>query len=154
MLFCSYIHAYQSAIWNFAASTRLASLGKTAAVEGDLVVADAAALLVQDDPGTAAPVVANAAPEAVKAAAGGGGGKGAGDYRGLPEVHVVTAAEAANGTYGLEQVVLPLPGYAVTYPTNAIGAEYTKLLAADGVRFLLQSLAPPGDYCSELSNDH
>ena len=106
----------QSAIWNFAATARVSTLSKDGAVEGDLVVADVTVL----EPGAA---------KKDGAAAG-----GAGEYRGLPEVHVVTAEEAAASKYGLEQVVLPLPGYAVTYPTNGVGAEYVKLLKADGVQ--------------------
>ena len=36
-----------------------------------------------------------------------------------PEVHVVTVEEAAAGAYGIERVVLPLPGASVRYPEHA-----------------------------------
>jgi hypothetical protein len=36
-----------------------------------------------------------------------------------PEVHVVTAEEAAAGAYDIERVVLPLPGASVRYPEHA-----------------------------------
>lgn len=52
----------------------------------------------------------------------------------LAAVHVVTAEEAAAGTYSITDVVLPLPGGQVQYPQHAAGWElYCRLAAADGI---------------------
>ncbi len=51
-----------------------------------------------------------------------------------PAVHVLTAAEAASGQYALADVLLPLPGHAVTYPGHAAGAEYARAMAELGLQ--------------------
>jgi tRNA pseudouridine13 synthase len=53
--------------------------------------------------------------------------------------------------YSLLDVVLPLPGYSVTYPNNPVGEEYHKLLAADGLsseKFMhrVKDFSLPGSY--------
>lgn len=49
------------------------------------------------------------------------------------EVHVVTAAEAAAGTYSIDDVVLPLPGSQTRMPEHATAGVYASLAAADGI---------------------
>lgn len=39
--------------------------------------------------------------------------------RPAPQVHVVTAEEAAAKQFGIERIVLPLPGQAAVYPEHA-----------------------------------
>lgn len=47
--------------------------------------------------------------------------------------HVVTAEEAAAGTYSIDDVVLPLPGSESIYPTHATADVFRQLAEADGV---------------------
>ena len=51
------------------------------------------------------------------------------------EVRVVTDPKTVN----ISQVVLPLPGYTIQYPTNAIGDLYKEILAADGVQLSVKN---------------
>lgn len=51
------------------------------------------------------------------------------------EVSVVTDPE----TVSIRQVVLPLPGYTIRYPKNAIGDLYREILSADGVELSVKS---------------
>ena len=55
--------------------------------------------------------------------------------RPAPQVHVVTAEEAAAKQFGIERVVLPLPGHEAVYPEHATAQARHQ----DFVR-LLQSL--------------
>jgi tRNA pseudouridine13 synthase len=121
-----YVHAYQSKLWNAAAAGR-AELGLDV-LPGDLVLVGS--------PGTAAGDAADAgdamadggeeaaAPEETEAEAEAGGAPTAehrakGEVRGLRgrAVHRVTASEAAAKAFAIDQVVLPLPGHAVEYPS-------------------------------------
>jgi len=45
----------------------------------------------------------------------------------------VTAEEAAAGTYKIDDVVLPLPGKGIIYPTHEIGPLYQQRLQEDGI---------------------
>jgi len=51
------------------------------------------------------------------------------------DVHVVTDPNTVN----ISQVVLPLPGYTIQYPTNEIGDLYREILAADGVQLSVKN---------------
>lgn len=77
----------------------------------------------------------------------------------LPAVHVATAEEAAAGTWSVEDVVLPLPGCAVAYPSHDTGRIYRELAAKDGVpldglamhgarEFSMAAVRVGGDGCS------
>ncbi|XP_035258195.1 pseudouridylate synthase 7 homolog-like protein [Anguilla anguilla] len=100
-----YVHAYCSRVWNGAAACRLRRLGRgAAALRGDLVWTRE------------------------------GRGRGQGGEQTPQKVHVVTAAEEAEGVFSLSQVVLPMPGNAVKYPENALGPWYRERLERDGLR--------------------
>ena len=109
-----YVHAYQSYLFNHAASHRVETYGLNAAVEGDLVFVDPTSIVGielgsdndDDDDGAAAPPV---------------------------RVRYVTAEEAAAGSVPIDEVVLPLPAAGVLYPRHATADVYTRLAAADGV---------------------
>ncbi|KXH69546.1 tRNA pseudouridine synthase D [Colletotrichum salicis] len=107
-----YLHAYQSYAWNHAASHRWRLHGKTV-VEGDLVL---------DTCSTAAD--ANAEADADNE------GDDA-DSSSTP-ARALTAEEAASGTYTIHDIVLPSPGHAVAYPTNAVGDFYTTFMRDNG----------------------
>jgi tRNA pseudouridine13 synthase len=49
------------------------------------------------------------------------------------DVHVVTSADVAAGIYQLSDVVLPLPGFDVVYPTNSVGELAKQMLEKDGI---------------------
>uniref|UniRef100_A0A383W6L3 TRUD domain-containing protein n=1 Tax=Tetradesmus obliquus TaxID=3088 RepID=A0A383W6L3_TETOB len=143
-----YMHAWQSWLWNRAASERFRRYGAEQAVAGDLVLltteqqqqdADAEAAAAAAAGGSAAAAVdalydaedtgtADAADEGddVSAAASAAAR--------LASVHVVTAAEAAAGRFSIRDVVLPLPGGRVQYPQHEAGWQlYCRMAAADGV---------------------
>ncbi|KAK1676713.1 pseudouridine synthase [Colletotrichum godetiae] len=101
-----YLHAYQSYVWNHAASHRWRLHGKTV-VEGDLVL---------DSP----TADANADDDLDDA-----------DSSSAP-ARALTAEEAASGTYTIHDIVLPSPGHAVAYPTNAVGDFYSTFMRDNG----------------------
>ncbi|KAF9872638.1 pseudouridine synthase [Colletotrichum karsti] len=98
-----YLHAYQSYVWNHAASHRWRLYGDKV-VEGDLVFTQSQAEAENDDDDDAATADARA----------------------------LTAEEAASGRYTIHDVVLPSPGHAVVYPTNALGEFYTTFMRDNG----------------------
>ncbi|KAH7350012.1 tRNA pseudouridine synthase D [Plectosphaerella cucumerina] len=97
-----YLHAYQSYIWNHAASHRWSKHGSTV-VEGDLVL---------DGP---------AEEEDIEDAA-------STTSRDATSAHPLTAEEASSGRYTIHDIVLPTPGHSVTYPTNDTGDFYTTFM--------------------------
>ncbi|KAF4783026.1 tRNA pseudouridine synthase D [Colletotrichum scovillei] len=105
-----YLHAYQSYVWNHAASHRWRLYGKNV-VEGDLVLDSSSADADAD--------------------ADNEGGDDDADSSSAP-ARALTAEEAASGTYTIHDIVLPSPGHAVAYPTNAIGEFYTIFMRENG----------------------
>ncbi|GFR51214.1 hypothetical protein Agub_g13586, partial [Astrephomene gubernaculifera] len=133
-----YLHAWQSALWNAAASHRIRHYGHERVVVGDLVLPrrrHGASTTNGDD-----------VEDAALMAADGGGGDGDVDYEmedaaaaegaegaasaktttsaagRLSAVRVVTEADVAAGRYDVFDVVLPLPGTEVSYPEHETGA--------------------------------
>ncbi|KAJ2002502.1 multisubstrate pseudouridine synthase 7 [Coemansia thaxteri] len=96
-----YVHAYQSFVWNSAASQRLARHGIAGPVVGDL---------------------------AIKAAAF---GEPQLEESSRVEPTLVTAQNIAQ--FSIYDVVLPLPGWAVTYPEHDIKGVYVSLMKQDGL---------------------
>ncbi|RCI11581.1 hypothetical protein L249_7160 [Ophiocordyceps polyrhachis-furcata BCC 54312] len=137
-----YLHAYQSYVWNHAASRRWELFGSSV-VEGDLVLIDEA-LNKEDeeedqdnddlllDPTTASTSSTTTTTTTVTA-------------------RPLTAEEALSNRYSIQDVVLPSPGYAVTYPSNALGTFYQDFMARDGLdphkmRRLRREFSLPGHY--------
>ncbi|KAG7100809.1 Multisubstrate pseudouridine synthase 7 like protein [Verticillium longisporum] len=117
-----YLHAYQSYVWNHAASRRWALHGD-AVVEGDLVVVDAAP---KPDTSVTDPELVRAQPD------GQANSHGQNDDDEPDEptaARPLTAEEATSGRYTIHDVVLPSPGDAVLYPSNALGAFYEAFMA-------------------------
>ncbi|QDZ20354.1 tRNA pseudouridine synthase D [Chloropicon primus] len=122
-----YIHAYQSYLWNSAASKRLEDFSGDHAVEGDLVFED----LRQHAQG-----MTYAKAESGEAVGGNNQSKdsnGADAEAALPAARHVTKEEEDNKVIGIDKVILPLPGSQTKYPTNAISKVYEDLLAEDGI---------------------
>ena len=118
-----YVHAYQSHIWNIIAGKRREVYGDRA-VEGDLVIvgekdepkAESAEAEVDQD---GEPVI-----------------RPSGDDSSAPEdpftrARALTKEEADSGKFNIFDVVLPLPGWDVIYPTNSIGKYYEELMASE-----------------------
>jgi tRNA(Glu) U13 pseudouridine synthase TruD len=151
-----YLHAWQSYIWNAAASERIARYGAKRPVAGDLVLVNGSSTAVEGvdgvasvagsgavTPTAAAPVGSDTTPPTATAAGAVAVGEEDGDgvdgemevkAGRLGAIHVVTEAEAVAGVYSIRDVVLPLPGSKVQYPEHEAGGElYRQLAAADGV---------------------
>ncbi|KAL3916263.1 MAG: hypothetical protein SGPRY_006897, partial [Prymnesium sp.] len=122
-----YLHAFQSYLWNHAASERVSQYGVERVVEGDLVLPDGADVAdVTDEP--------EELGLGGEATLEGGGGEGGGDDQevaagvGQLEAHVVTREEAEAGVYSIRDVVLPLVGHRAPLPTNEVAEVYHSLL--------------------------
>ncbi|XP_032893560.1 pseudouridylate synthase 7 homolog-like protein [Amblyraja radiata] len=67
------------------------------------------------------------------------------------QVHVVTAKDVESGNYSINQVVLPMPGNSIQYPSNKLTSWYQEALVRDGLqgcRFRIPALQlnVPGCY--------
>src|SRR5437667_4375914 len=96
-----YVHAYQSFVWNVVASERV-RLSSTDVLEGDLVLVQPSMKdeLALDDPDEGGEYKLETENEETIA------------------VKVLTAEDVASGTYTIHDIVLPTPGYDVTYPVR------------------------------------
>ncbi|KAK4193666.1 putative pseudouridine synthase [Podospora australis] len=105
-----YIHAYQSFVWNFAATQRWCKYGNKPVV-GDLVLAGPSKSIDADDEETI--------------------------HQGLNEdalyadARVLTEEDIASGKYTIFDVILPTPGFDVKYPTNELGKFYEEFMAKE-----------------------
>ncbi|KAJ1824102.1 multisubstrate pseudouridine synthase 7 [Coemansia sp. RSA 2671] len=112
-----YVHAYQSFIWNAATSQRLARFGIDGPVVGDLVIKAC-------DFGAKPSNGPDAAPST-------NGGEESADVSSRIEPTLVTAQNIKQFT--IYDVVLPLPGWAVTYPEHDVKKVYIDLMKQDGL---------------------
>ena len=152
-----YLHAFQSLVFNHAATERVRLYGVKKAVSGDLVWGASGAPTSFDQidsaqVGGSEDSTVEPEPEPPAAASGsghtdGGGAPTTGPVAGPVEEfaaesgsgsadfvpHVVTAEEEANGTYSIEEVLLPLPGHKILFPANDVQHEYTRRLAEHGL---------------------
>ncbi|KAK0646311.1 pseudouridine synthase [Cercophora newfieldiana] len=110
-----YIHAYQSYVWNFMASHRWSKYGATL-VEGDLVLVNRKeeGLAFKRDP-EEVDVVDDVDDDELYYA----------------QARALTAEDVASGKYTIFDVVLPTPGFDVTYPQNDIGDSYQEFMSRD-----------------------
>ncbi|KAK7422405.1 multisubstrate pseudouridine synthase 7 [Neonectria punicea] len=111
-----YLHAYQSYVWNHAASKRWEMHGETV-VKGDLVLAQTESTPLvsgqdQDGDDIVNPIMDDDDDAPVRA-------------------RPLTADEAASGSFSVYDVVLPTPGYDVVYPDNEIGAFYEEFMGRE-----------------------
>jgi tRNA pseudouridine13 synthase len=112
-----YSHAYQSYIWNVVASTRI-RLSSTDVLEGDLVLVNSSAKdeLTLDDPDEGGEFSLDTENEEIIA------------------VKILTAEDVAAATYTIHDIVLPTPGYDVTYPAREeLRQAYIDTMSADGL---------------------
>ncbi|KAI1644540.1 pseudouridine synthase [Daldinia loculata] len=116
-----YVHAYQSLVWNFAASRRWEQFGLQV-VKGDLVLIGSEASTSSEDRQNG-----NSEEDMIHLM---DGGSFADDARGL-KAHALTEEEASSGKYSIFDVVLPSPGWDVVYPDNEIGQFYRDFMAKE-----------------------
>lgn len=119
-----YVHAYQSLVWNFAASERIRLYGLKA-VEGDLVLISEHeqrnGAYSTDEVDQAGEVIVLPAIDDSSTTA----------TNAHERARALSADEAASGRYSVFDIVLPQPGWDVEYPKNAIGEFYETFMASD-----------------------
>lgn len=122
-----YVHAYQSLVWNFAASQRWQLYGDKV-VAGDLVLVND--FKESDGPGAAAAVDEFDADGDVVVLPEAGDSANAPDEM-FERARALTAEEAASGKYTIFDIVLPLPGFDILYPDNEMTAFYKDFMSSD-----------------------
>lgn len=141
-----YPHAYQSYIWNKAASKRIERYGYQVVV-GDLVVADISSLRQRntEEDTDATPAPEGNAAEGKDASETKNGGTSAS----LSANIIVVQSEEEAKKYTMSNVVIPLPGPNSMLPLNDIGTFIREWLAKDGL-----STAFATDKVFHLSGDY
>ncbi|KAG6038660.1 hypothetical protein E4U41_003956 [Claviceps citrina] len=155
-----YLHAYQSHVWNHAASLRYALHG-TNVVAGDLVVDAAPDAEAQPQPQPQQQLTPSGATEATPALDQDGDeiidpAQEDDDAAAGPRLRArpLTAEEASSGRYTIHDVVLPSPGHDVIYPDNEIGDFYAAFMGREEngrldprqMRRLRREFSLPGRY--------
>ncbi|KAF3679533.1 Pseudouridine synthase family protein isoform 3 [Capsicum annuum] len=125
-----YVHSYQSYLWNHAASMRVQKHGFDQVVLGDLVYSKEQHIVKETFVAECEDVNVNNMD----------------DYSNLDEtsetdlpeernipVKVINEEDLKSGTYTIDDVLLPLPGSRVIYPSNDIGEVYRDLAQKDGI---------------------
>lgn len=120
-----YVHAYQSLVWNSAASERWKRFGSSV-VEGDLVLVDDHTDKTED---AAKAEDVDVDGEAIVLPATDDRATNLDDM--FERARVLTKAEAESGKYSIFDIVLPTPGYDIIYPSNEIGKFYEKFMASE-----------------------
>jgi tRNA pseudouridine13 synthase len=122
-----YVHAYQSLVWNYAASERWRLYGDKV-VEGDLVIVQEHREKEETAPETAAETV-DEDGEIIIVPQGEDSAVAAEDM--FTRARALTAEEAASGKYNLFDIVLPQPGYDIIYPENEMKDFYRRFMASE-----------------------
>ena len=130
----TYIHAYQSFLWNTVVSKRLAKFGFQPIV-GDLVYAPGSEgdddLELQTEIDSEETQQEEPGKEKSDEMENDGNKNKRKVQRNQREV--VFVDESNIGNYTIYDVLLPLPGYDIAYPSNEVAGWYTELLAMDGL---------------------
>lgn len=120
-----YVHAYQSLVFNLAVSERWRLFGNQV-VEGDLV------LTHEHKEKEAHPQVDQGVDADGEVIIEPLGEDRAGDREDMFErARPISADEASGGQISIFDIVLPLPGFDVEYPTNALGEWYKTFMASE-----------------------
>lgn len=144
-----YLHAYQSYLWNEAASERILRYGAKRAVAGDLVIsrdellqyrsnrkkgqAKGANIRNKDGQMTMSENNEDATHEREDSQFSDCSGADVDDDENHLGVHEVTKEEEEREIYSIDDVVLPLPGPNTRYPGNSIAEVYQAISEKDGV---------------------
>jgi tRNA pseudouridine13 synthase len=121
-----YVHAYQSLVWNCAVGERWRLFGSQV-VQGDLVLVNDH----KDKQADAADVAeaVDADGEVVIQPTGADRAQAVDDM--FERARALTAEEAASGEYSIFDIVLPLPGYDILYPANAMTDFYKNFMSSE-----------------------
>ncbi|KAL4873790.1 hypothetical protein BDV12DRAFT_159617 [Aspergillus spectabilis] len=130
-----YVHAYQSLVWNLAVGERWRLYGDRV-VEGDLVLIhehrDKEGSTTTATPSNITPAAdaatVDADGEVIIIPQEGDSAYAAEDT--FTRARALTAAEASSGQYTIFDIVLPLPGFDVLYPPNAMTDFYKKFMSS------------------------
>ena len=120
-----YVHAYQSLVWNFAVGERWRLFGNQV-VEGDLVLVNEHKDGLTETTNLAEEVDADG--EVVVLPEGEDRAQVVDDM--FERARALTTDEASSGKYSIFDIVLPLPGYDVIYPTNAMTDFYRSFMGS------------------------
>lgn len=117
-----YVHAYQSLVWNFAASKRWELFGDQV-VKGDLIIErqDVNARTTQIEPD-------EVDEENIHLQGANATSESAQDFE---RARPLSAEEANSGKYSIFDIVLPTPGFDITYPDNEVGQFYVDFMAKE-----------------------
>lgn len=120
-----YVHAYQSLVWNMAASHRWKHFGATV-MEGDLVLVDEhndkaqSGIKVEDIDADGEAVVHPSEDD-----------RAADPEDKFTRARALTKEEAESGNYTIFDIVLPTPGYDILYPANEMTKFYEDFMSSD-----------------------
>ncbi|TKA26609.1 hypothetical protein B0A50_04717 [Salinomyces thailandicus] len=118
-----YVHAYQSLVWNTVAGKRWEMFGDRA-VEGDLVIVG------EKDGGETGPKEeVDEDGEPIVRPTGEDSAPSAEDR--FVRARHLSKEEADSGKFDIFDIVLPLPGFDVLYPANAIGKFYEDFMGSE-----------------------
>lgn len=118
-----YVHAYQSLVWNLAASERWTRYGDKV-IEGDLVIVENQAMKAAADRDE---VDENG--EIIVRPAGDDAAITSDDI--YERARPLSADEASSGKYTIFDIVLPTPGFDIEYPANDIGDYYKEFMQSE-----------------------
>ena len=120
-----YVHAYQSLVWNVAASERWKRFG-VQVLEGDLVLVDEHNDKVRDQTNPADEIDVDG--EAVVHPEG--DDRAATKEEFFTRARALSKEEAESGMYSIFDVVLPTPGYDILYPANEMESFYRDFMGS------------------------
>ncbi|KHN31449.1 Multisubstrate pseudouridine synthase 7 [Glycine soja] len=124
-----YVHSYQSYLWNHAASKRVQKYGTENVVLGDLVYCK------ENSTGK---VTESVGSEYAEDCSGRYDSNNEDEISGeiheeIDSVKVVDVEDLNSGYYTIDDVILPMPGSRIKYPTNHIANVYEDLAKKDGI---------------------
>ncbi|KAL6720511.1 multisubstrate pseudouridine synthase 7 [Lecanora helva] len=120
-----YVHAYQSLVWNMAASERWKRFGNKV-VEGDLV------LIEEHKDKTSLQSKAEETDADGEAIVHPSEDDRAADPEDMfIRARLLSKEEAESGAYTIFDIVLPTPGYDIIYPANEVGKFYETFMASE-----------------------
>lgn len=126
-----YVHAYQSLVWNVVAGKRIEMFG-TSVVAGDLVIIgdrEKGQHMEESDGHSKDEMEVDEAGEVIVRPAAGDSAGDAPDK--FTRARPLSQHEAESGKYNIFDVVLPLPGFDIEYPANAVGALYKEFMGSE-----------------------
>ena len=154
-----YVHAWQSYIWNRLVSERVRLFGAKEPVEGDLVYVEEGAKEEEKQveangdgaetkeegktsgehshpnalPSSPAELTLLISPSRVDPSSAEAQQAFYISTSSLPKVRPLTAADITSKSHSIYDILLPMPGFAVTYPGGELGEMYKRVIREDGI---------------------